>query len=317
MATPGYLDTLGIHLIAGRDFRNESAISPRVVIVNQAFADTFFPHEDPLGQSVTSGGITFEIIGVTNNIKSRFLGEDARLVLFRSLPQTVAIDPSFEGYTILASTLVNSNKQDSVIPSQARNPSAGAPQASPEPPRAGVACGSWGSPCTADSAAIAASVRGVIREMDPTLAVYNEETLEHHIRGALFLPRLAGTLFAVFGTVGLLLAAIGLYGVMNYTVSLRTREIGIRMALGAKASNVQRLILRQGLQLTATALVIGLPVALLISKLFNSILYGIQPHDLITFTIVPLFLATVAALAAYLPARRASRVDPASTLRFE
>jgi ABC-type antimicrobial peptide transport system permease subunit len=104
---------------------------------------------------------------------------------------------------------------------------------------------------------------------------------------------------------------------MNYTVSLRTREIGIRMALGAKASNVQRLILRQGLQLTATALVIGLPVALLISKLFNSILYGIQPHDLITFTIVPLFLATVAALAAYLPARRASRVDPASTLRFE
>ena len=317
MATPGYLDTLGIHLIAGRDFRNESAISPRVVIVNQAFADTFFPHEDPLGQSVTSGGITFEIIGVTNNIKSRFLGEDARLVLFRSLPQTVATDPSFEGYTILASTLVNSNKQDSVIPSQARNPSAGAPQASPEPPRAGVACGSWGSPCTADSAAIAASVRGVIREMDPTLAVYNEETLEHHIRGALFLPRLAGTLFAVFGTVGLLLAAIGLYGVMNYTVSLRTREIGIRMALGAKASNVQRLILRQGLQLTATALVIGLPVALLISKLFNSILYGIQPHDLITFTIVPLFLATVAALAAYLPARRASRVDPASTLRFE
>jgi predicted permease len=306
MATPGYLDTLGIHLIAGRDFRNESAGSPRVVIVNRVFADTFFLHENPLGQSVTSGGVTFEIIGVTDNIKSRFLGEVARPVLFRSLPQTVASDPSFEGYTILASV--------GAPPSSSEGGSWVSPQ---DAPRAGVACGSRGSPCIADTASIAASVRSVIREMDPTLAVYNEETLEHHVRGALFLPRLAGTLFAVFGTVGLLLAAIGLYGVMNYTVSLRTREIGIRMALGARASNVQRLILRQGLQLTAIALVMGLPAALVISKLFNSILYGIQPHDLVTFTIVPLFLATVAALAAYLPARRASRVDPASTLRFE
>jgi ABC-type antimicrobial peptide transport system permease subunit len=153
--------------------------------------------------------------------------------------------------------------------------------------------------------------------MDPTLAVYNEETIEHHVRGALFLPRLAGTLFAVFGTVGLLLAAIGLYGVMNYTVSLRTRELGIRMALGAQASNVQRLILRQGLQLTVIALAIGLPAAFLIAKLFNAILYGIEPHDVITFTLVPLFLASIAAIAAYLPARRASQVDPAVTLRSE
>jgi ABC-type antimicrobial peptide transport system permease subunit len=117
--------------------------------------------------------------------------------------------------------------------------------------------------------------------------------------------------------VVLLLASIGLYGVMNYTVSLRTREIGIRMALGAQASSVQALILRQGLQLTLIALAIGLPLALFISKLFNSILYGIEPHDLLTFTTVPLFLAAVAALAAFVPARRASRVDPASTLRSE
>jgi putative ABC transport system permease protein len=303
VATPSYLDTLGIHLIAGRDFSKESFVpapssatnaaeatndstalpaaknantptAPLVAIVNQQLADTFFAHENPIGQLVTSGGLNFEIIGVTSNIKARFLGEDLKPVLFRPLAQTVARDPSFSGYTILART-------------------------------------------SGDSVSIASSVRSVIRKMDPTLAVYNEETLEHHIRDALFLPRLAGTLFAVFGTVGLLLAAIGLYGVMNYTVSLRTREIGIRMALGARASNVQRLILRQGLQLTAIALVIGFPAALLISKLFNSILYGIQPHDLLTFTLVPLFLATVAALAAYLPARRASRVDPASTLRFE
>jgi predicted permease len=289
MASPGYFDTLGIHLIAGRDFSNESAAvpgatggaastaaatPPLVAIVNQDFAERFFPHENPIGQLVSGGGVNFQIIGVTNNIKSRFLGEETRPVLFRSLAQTISRDPSFEGYTVLART-------------------------------------------SGDSASVASSMRSVIRDIDPTLAVYNEETIEHHVRGALFLPRLAGTLFAVFGIVGLLLASIGLYGVMNYTVSLRTREIGIRMAMGAQARSVQALILRQGLQLTAIALVIGIPAALLISKLFNSILFGIQPHDLITFTTVPLLLATVAALAAFLPARRASRVDPASTLRSE
>jgi len=274
MASPGYLDTLGIHLLNGRDFSNESASSPRVAIVNQVFADTFFPHENPLGQSVSSGGITYEIIGVTNNIKSRFLGEDLRPVLFRSLPQTVASDPSFEGYTILART-------------------------------------------AADSTSVATSVRSVIRDMDPTLAVFNEQTMEHHVREALFLPRLAGTLFAVFGTVGLLLAAIGLYGVMNHTVSLRIREIAIRMALGAQASSVLRHFLRRGLQLTAIALAMGLPAAFVIAKLLNSILYGIKPNDAITFVSIPLFLAFVTLLASYIPARRATKLDPMTALRYE
>ena len=274
MASPGYLDTLGIHLLNGRDFSNESASSPRVAIVNQVFADTFFPHENPLGQSVSSGGITYEIIGVTNNIKSRFLGEDLRPVLFRSLPQTVASDPSFEGYTILART-------------------------------------------AADSTSVATSVRSVIRDMDPTLAVFNKQTMEHHVREALFLPRLAGTLFAVFGTVGLLLAAIGLYGVMNHTVSLRIREIAIRMALGAQASSVLRHFLRRGLQLTAIALAMGLPAAFVIAKLFNSILYGIKPNDAITFVSIPLFLAFVTLLASYIPARRATKLDPMTALRYE
>jgi predicted permease len=274
MATPGYLETMGIRLIHGRDFSNESSTSPRVAIVNQHFAEIFFPGEDPIGQQVSSGGLNFEIIGVTNDIKARFLGEDIRPVLFRPVAQTVERDPSFSGYAIIARSNV-------------------------------------------DSAALSASVRSVIRDADPTLAVFNEETMEQHLRGALFLPRLAGTLSAVFGGVGLLLASIGLYGVMNYTVTLRTREIGIRMALGARAGNVQALILRQGLQLVAIAFAIGLPAAFFVSKLFNSILYGIRPHDLVTFIGVPLFLATIAAAAAYLPARRASQVDPSTTLRFE
>lgn len=274
MATPGYLETLGIHLVNGRDFSNELAGSPRVAIVNQVFSDIFFPHENPIGQSVSGGGVTYEIIGVTNNIKSRFLGEDLRPVLFRSLPQNVAGDPSFEGYTILARARV-------------------------------------------DSTSVAASIRSIIRDMDPTLAVFNEQTMEHHVHEALFLPRLAGTLFAVFGTVGLLLAAIGLYGVMNHTVSLRLREIGIRMALGAQASSVQRLFLRRGLQLTAIGLAIGLPAAFVIAKLFNSILYGIKANDAITFISIPLFLAFVALLAAYVPARRATQLNPTIILRYE
>jgi ABC-type antimicrobial peptide transport system permease subunit len=153
--------------------------------------------------------------------------------------------------------------------------------------------------------------------MDPTLAVYNEETIEHHLRGALFLPRLAGTLFAVFGTVGLLLAAIGLYGVINHTISLRLREIAIRMALGAQASSVQRLFLRRGLQLTSIALAVGLPVAFVLAKLFNSILYGVKTNDAITFISIPLFLALVALLASYIPARRATKLDPIIVLRYE
>jgi len=274
MASAGYLETMGIKLIRGRDFANDSATSPRVVIVNQVFADMFFPGENPVGQQVSSGGMTYEIVGVTANIKSRFLGEDLRPVVFRSLAQTVASDPSFEGYTVLAQT-------------------------------------------GGESASVASSVRAVIRERDPMLAVYNEQTMEHHMSEALFLPRLAGTLFAVFGGVGLLLAAIGLYGVMNCVVSLRIREIGIRMALGAQAANVQQLFLRRGLLLTGIGLGVGLPCAYFVAKLFGSILYGIKPHDLITFVSIPVFLAVVALLASYVPARRASRVDPATTLRSE
>ena len=297
--SPGFLDTLGIHLINGRDFSNDSATTPRVGIINQVLADKLFPNENPIGQTVFGGGANYEIIGVTNNIKSRFLGEDLRPVLFRSLAQTVATDPSFDGYTILAAiSLTSSSSRGAGFHASAFFPSND--DLAPD-----------------SSAAIASSVRSVIRDLDPTLAVFNEETMEHHMRGALFLPRLAGTLFAVFGSVGLLLAAIGLYGVMNYTVSLRTREIGIRMALGAQAQSVQALILRQGAKLTAIALAIGMPAALLVAKLFTTILYGIQPHDALTFICVPLSLAAVAILAAFLPARRASQVDPAQILRSE
>jgi predicted permease len=274
MATAGYFDTMGIPRIAGRDFANEGAAAPRVAVVNEAFVRQLFKNENPIGQRVTGGGVSYQIIGIVKNAKSRTLGEQQRPVLYRSLAQSVGSDPSFLGYTVVVR-------------------SAG------------------------DAAGLASAVRGEIRALDPTLAVFNIETMEEHLRGALFLPRLAGTLFGVFGVVGLLLAAVGLYGVMNYLVSRRTREIGIRMALGAQPAGVQRLVVWQGMALTLIAVVLGLGAAFAVTKLFTSILYGVRPHDLLTFTVVPVFLAGVAVLACWIPSRRAARVDPLVALRYE
>jgi predicted permease len=168
-----------------------------------------------------------------------------------------------------------------------------------------------------DPGAVANEVRSQIHNLDPSMAVYNEETMKEHLRSALFLPRLAGTLFGVFGITGLLLAAIGLYGIMSYSVTRRTREIGIRLALGAQRGAVQRLVVRQGMLLTAIAVGLGLPAALMGAKFSSSFLYGVRPHDLATFLTVPLLLLGIALVACWIPARRASRVDPQTALRYE
>jgi predicted permease len=274
MATPGYFETMGIPRLAGRDFANEAAGAPKVAIVNRAFAEHFFDRENPIGRRVTGGGVTYEIIGVVQNIKSRTLGEDTRCVLFRSLAQSTGGDPSLLGYELVVHF-------------------------------------------AGDSAAVAHAVRGQIHDLDSTMAVYNSETMEEHLQQALFLPQLAGTLFGIFGFIGLVLAAIGLYSVMSYSVSRRTREIGIRIALGSQLGAVHRLILRQGMLLTVIAMALGLPAAFAVAGLFRSFLYGIAPHDLMTFTVVPLFLGVVALVACWIPARRATKVDPQSALRYE
>ena len=166
-------------------------------------------------------------------------------------------------------------------------------------------------------AALAEPVRKQIYAIAPSMAIYNEETMEEHVRSAYFLPRLAATLFGVFGCIGLVLATVGLYGVMSYAVSRRTREIGIRMALGARRETVERLIVRQGMVLTAIAVLLGWPLAWVLSKLASGFLYGIRPHDVLTFSVVPVILAAVALFACWLPARRAASVDPMQALRTE
>ena len=274
MVAPGYFETMGIPRTAGRDFRNDTANSPRTAIVNRAFVEKVLGGENPLGQHVSGGGVTYEIIGVAGNVKARTLGEETRPVLYRSLAQSIADDPSQMGYTLVVRT-------------------AGDPAMLMEP------------------------VRRQIHLLDPTMAVYNEETMEEHVRTAYFLPHLAAMLFGTFGCIGLVLAIVGLYGVMSYAVSLRTREIGIRMALGAQPGAVERLILRQGMVLTLIAMVLGWPAAWMLAKVCSSFLYGIQPHDAFTFAVVPPVLFVIALAACWIPARRAASVDPMQSLRAE
>lgn len=160
-------------------------------------------------------------------------------------------------------------------------------------------------------------VRRLVYALDPAMAIFNEETMEEHVRTAYVLPRMAAILFGIFGSIGVILTAIGLYGVMSYSVSRRTREIGIRMAVGAQPGTVERLVLRQGLVLTAIAIALGWPAAWMLAKMASSFLYGIQPHDAVTFALVPVFLTGIGLAACWIPARRASSIDPMKALRVD
>jgi predicted permease len=164
---------------------------------------------------------------------------------------------------------------------------------------------------------MARTVREQITALDPNMAVFNIETMDQHVDKSLLLPRISALLLGIFGAVGLTLAAIGLYGVMSYSVRCRTREIGIRMALGAKPRKVLRMILRQGLTLTAIGLAIGLTIALVVGRFAASVLYGTSGSDLLTFLVVSSVLLVTAAVAILIPAMRAARVEPTVALRYE
>jgi predicted permease len=168
-----------------------------------------------------------------------------------------------------------------------------------------------------DPTTLAASIRKEFHNMDETLPVFGVKTLTEHMGFSLFPARIAAILLGSFGLIALLLAAIGIYGVMAYSVAQRTREIGIRMALGAQTGDVLMMILKQGITLAVIGLGIGLLVALAVTQLMSSVLYGVSATDILTFVLVPLLLAIVALLACLVPARRAARVDPMVALRYE
>jgi ABC-type antimicrobial peptide transport system permease subunit len=160
-------------------------------------------------------------------------------------------------------------------------------------------------------------MRRAVQALDPNLAFYDVETMAQVMLFPLFPAHAAGLTLGAFGGLGLLLATMGLYGVMSYLVAQRTREVGIRIALGAHRLDVFKLVVGNGMRLTIAGVVIGLAGALAATRLLASLLYGIRPTDFATFAGVSLLLASVAFLASYIPARRATRVDPLVALRHE
>jgi putative ABC transport system permease protein len=168
-----------------------------------------------------------------------------------------------------------------------------------------------------DPLRLAAAVRDTVRALDPGLPVLKLRTMQQVVLDSLSDERLMTSFVAGLGAFALLLAAIGIYGVIAYSVTQRTKEMGVRMALGATPGNVLRLVVRKGALLAVVGVALGVPAALAAARVMRSLLYGVSPHDLTVFAGVPLLLLLVALAASYIPARRAARVDPLVALREE
>ena len=282
-ATANYASTMGIPLIAGRMFTaaEENWGPPPVVVVNQALAKRYFPNENPIGKHITLG-IQHDTAGDHTNVKSQ--GEiigivgDVHQKGLREDP-----DPA----TYLGWGTIPINDMSFVIRTRGQ------------------------------SAALATGIRERVREVDPTVPVFDVQTMDHVVAESVAQPRFYTALLAAFAGLALLLAALGIYGVISYSVSQRTRELGIRIALGATQERVTRFVLRDGLQLAVVGAAIGVVAATWLMRLLAAMLYGVGATDIATFAIVSVVLIGVAWLASYLPARRASRVDPVIAMRAE
>jgi macrolide transport system ATP-binding/permease protein len=271
--SPGYLETIGVPLVGGRDFTSADAEgSMPVVIVNEQMAQQFWPGEDALGKRFRFFGDEdfTTVVGVAKTAKYNGVAEE---------PIPFIYQPLMQNYTPAGTVHVRT--------------------AGPAAP-------------------LAPSVRAALREVDPTLALFNIQTLEDQVADALAPLRTNVILLTAFGGLALLLAAIGLYGVTSYTVTHRTREIGVRMALGARPGAVLGLVLTQGLALVGIGLAIGLVAALGLSALVPpDLVANTSPRDPVTLAMTAALLAFIAAVATYLPARRATRIDPLIALRTE
>jgi putative ABC transport system permease protein len=164
---------------------------------------------------------------------------------------------------------------------------------------------------------LTAAVRGVVKELDRDQPVYSIATMEQLLSRSTLQRRFNMTLLAVFAALALILAGVGIYGVMAYAVTERTREIGIRMALGAQTSDALRLVIRQGMRLTLAGVTLGLMGAFALTRLMENLLFNVKATDPLTFIVIALLLTVVALLACYLPARRATTVDPMVAFRIE
>ena len=160
-------------------------------------------------------------------------------------------------------------------------------------------------------------VRAALHAIDPQMAIYDVKTMSDAVSESLWRPRLQGQVLGIFAVLALLLATVGIYGVISYTVAQRTREIGVRVALGAQRSHVLAMVLRQSAVLASVGVAIGIGAALIVSRSLATLLYGVSATDLVSFAVVPAILGVVTIVATYLPARRATRVDPLIAIRTE
>jgi predicted permease len=268
--TPGYFRTMGIRVVRGRTITDaDRPGAPLVAVINQTMATQYWEGQDPIGKQFRFFGdpAPRQVIGIVEDIKYNFLGENATPYLYTSLEQTYA-------------------------------------------PAATVHVRASGDP-----AAIMNTVRRELQQLEPTMPLLNVTTLRDVFEQALWAPRMGASLLGIFALLALLLASIGLYGVMAYTVSQRTRELGIRLALGATQHDVRNMVIRQGVFLAVGGIAIGLAAAFALARLVTNLLFGVAATDPFTFAVIPVVLLAVALVAASLPAWRASRVDPVEALR--
>ncbi|MEX2282445.1 MAG: ABC transporter permease [Gemmatimonadota bacterium] len=272
--SPEYFQALGVRLLRGRAFSDaDRRDGASVVIVDQTFADRFWPGTDPVGKRIHVGGtpdsVWTTVVGVTAPVAAINLEAQRRPHMYLPMTQRT---------------------------------------------RSGAALVVRG---VGDASQLIAPVRAALRSRDPNLPMSNVRSMDDVLSASVSTRRYSAVLLVAFAAAALLLAAVGLYGLISYTVSQRTREIGIRMALGGRSRDVARMVLKEGLALSGTGLVIGLLAALAAGQLIARYLYGVGATDARTFAMVAFLLIGVSVFAAWIPARRAARVPPLVALRGE
>jgi predicted permease len=280
VVTPGYFDALGTPLRAGRAITDaDRADTLPVIVINEAMAKKFWPGERPLGHRLTMGGNTrwLTVVGIVADVHHRGLDQLPRPEMYR--PHT-----------------------------QFRF---GGPDAS------GVSAMTWVVRTDADPLAATGYARAAIRAVDPSLGISDIATMDQVLADATSDRRLNMLLFLLLGGLALALATIGIYGVVAYSVTQRTHEIGVRMAIGARPADVVRMVLGEGGRLAMAGVALGSALAIAGARLIRGLLFDVSATDPLTFAAVAAGLLAVALVASYVPARRATRVDPLVALRGE
>jgi putative ABC transport system permease protein len=277
--SPNYLQTLGVPLLQGRLFsKADTEKNQFVVVVNEAMAKHFFPGESPLGKQVQLGATPIKEIPYMQIVG-----------VIRDMKQNLATDPVAEMY-------VPVRQGDSMLP---------------------VFALSFILRTEGDPHAQIPAFRGVLHDLNPDQPLVRIRTMEENISTSISQPRFRTVLLGIFAVSALLLSVVGLYGLMVYSVSQRMHELGIRIALGAQKSDVLKLIVGQGLKLVLIGVAVGLAGAFALSRILATFLYGVTATDPVTFVAVSITLIAVAFIACYIPAHRATKVDPIVALRYE